>query len=165
MPTSTLIQYLDTVDSAGVDLGVTPSARRSVETYIARTTITTGDAVVFDNTATGSGAQGIVVATAAFNAAGRPGIVGVCLSGVVGTVGAPKLVRVVTSGLVVGRVAAATAAGALVSCTAANGVGAAVATGAGAATADSARAAATSYATTLDAEATGVALMSLSAAS
>lgn len=162
MATSNLIQYLETADSAGTDLGVTPSNRRQVETFIAKSSIALGDAVVLDNTQTGNGLQGLVVKSAGFAAAGVAGIVGVAAEAVTGTSGTPVKVRVVIAGEATVKVAAGTTAGSLVSCTAVASTGTAIVGGAGAATLNDVRAAATAYAVLLDAEASGLALAMVS---
>lgn len=162
MATSNLIQYLETSDSSGSDLGVTPSNRRQIETFIAKSTIAVGDAVILDNTQTGDGLQGLVVKSAGFNAAGVAGIVGVALDAVTATSTKALRVRVVISGEATVKVAAGTTAGSLVSCTAVASTGTAVVGGAGAATLNDVRAAATAYAVTLDAEASGLALAMVS---
>jgi len=48
MATSTLLQSLDLTDSSGAAIGVTPSNRRQIETYISGGTIAAGDLVAFD---------------------------------------------------------------------------------------------------------------------
>lgn len=159
MSTSNIIQHLDSSDALGVDFGAGPSSRRSVEAYLAVTTVAVGDAVVFDNAQTGTNRQGLVVLTAPFNAAGAAGVVGIVLEGGVGTAASPVRVKVVTKGLVISKMAAGTAAGALLSCTTVAGTGTTVTTGGGAATVDAARAAATAYAVALDAVAAGVGLV------
>jgi len=161
MATSTLIQYLDTKDASGVDLGVTPSARRQIEVFQCATAIAVGDAVVLDNAFTGTGAQGVVVKTAPFSTSGVAGIRGVSLDAVSAPTVAGTLskVRCVVAGEATAKVAAGTAAGALLSCTAVNGTGTTVAGGGGAATLTDVMARVTSYAVALDAEASGLALV------
>ena len=77
MATSTLIQSLDTKDSAGVAVGSTPSNRRQLETFIAGAAISAGDWVSFDLTKSGAIRVVTVIKTTA--AAGQANVVGVAL--------------------------------------------------------------------------------------
>ena len=54
MATTTPLQYLDTTDSAGAQLGATVSNRRTVERFIAGAAIASGDVVMLDATQTGA---------------------------------------------------------------------------------------------------------------
>jgi len=54
MATSTLIQSLDVVDSAGGAVGASPSNRSQVETFIAGSAVAIGDWVTFDTSKTGA---------------------------------------------------------------------------------------------------------------
>lgn len=77
MATSTLIQSLDTKDSAGVAVGATPANRRQLETFFAGAAIAAGDWVSFDTTKTGATRVVTVIKTAA--TAGQANVVGVAL--------------------------------------------------------------------------------------
>ena len=95
MATSTLIQYLESTDSAGAALGVTMSNRRQVETFIAEGAIAIGDAVAFNTNRAAEGEKTLYVFPAdtdsqhskcfvgvALEAAAAGGKVRVCISGV-----------------------------------------------------------------------------------
>ena len=58
MATSTLLQYLEPTDGAGVANGITPSNRRQTETFIASETLAVGDLVSLDLAATGNTTTG-----------------------------------------------------------------------------------------------------------
>ena len=78
MATTTPIQYLDTTDSAGADLGATVSNRRTVERFIAGGAIVAGDVVALDTTQTGAAKAAYVVQAGAV-ATGNPLAIGVAI--------------------------------------------------------------------------------------
>lgn len=79
MATSTLIQYLETVDAVtGAQLGPSPSNRRQIETFIAGGTVAVGDWVALDATKTGA-TKAVTVIKAGAAANGNPLVVGVCI--------------------------------------------------------------------------------------
>ena len=61
MATTTPLQYLDTTDSTGADLGAAVSNRRTVERFIAGGAIVAGDVVALDTSATGAAMAATVV--------------------------------------------------------------------------------------------------------
>lgn len=75
MATSSLIQYLEGTDAAGVTLGLTPSNRRVEETFIASSAITVGQWVALDLTTTLSdGDKSLKVAPADGNGGAGAGV-------------------------------------------------------------------------------------------
>jgi hypothetical protein len=64
MATSTLLQYLEPTDGSGVALGVTPSNRRQVETFIASEAIAANDLVSLDLSKTDDGDKALYVVKA-----------------------------------------------------------------------------------------------------
>jgi hypothetical protein len=77
MATSTLIQSLDTKDSAGVAVGATPSNRRQLETFIAGAAISAGDWVSLDLSKSGAIRATTVIKTTAV--VGQTNVIGVAL--------------------------------------------------------------------------------------
>ena len=78
MATMTPLQYLDTTDAAGADLGATVSNRRTVERFIAGAAIAAGDVVMLDVSQTGA-AKVVYVRQAGAVATGNPLAVGVAI--------------------------------------------------------------------------------------
>lgn len=102
MATSTLIQYLETVDAVtGAQLGPSPSNRRQIETFIAGGTVAVGDWVALDVTKTGA-TKAVTVVEAGAAANGNPLVVGVCIGSAesTGTLTVGSLVNVVVAGYV-----------------------------------------------------------------
>jgi hypothetical protein len=107
MATDTLIQYLETTDAAGVALDGAVSHRRQIETFIAGGTITAGEVVAFDTSATGA-ARAVTVVQAPNVATGAGGACGVALE----SVASGKRVKVIVAGYAEGvKCAAGVAAG------------------------------------------------------
>jgi len=94
MATSTLIQYLESVDGSGVALSGEISHRRQVETYLSGGAVTAGDVVMFDTSAAGA-ARALTVVQCANTATGEPRAAGVALDS---AAGAGEKVRVVVAG-------------------------------------------------------------------
>lgn len=96
MASSTLIQSLDTRDSAGVAVGATPSNRRQTEIFFAGAAIVAGDWVSFD--VSKSGAIRVVTVVKTTAVAGQSNVVGVALR----SAASGEKVEVVVSGYVEG---------------------------------------------------------------
>jgi len=98
MATSTLIQYLETTQVSGLgvtsSIGPATSDRSQVETFLAGGSITSGDWVIFDTSATGPTRVLQVIKSPA--TAGNPLVLGVALN----TVTSGQKVNVVVSGYV-----------------------------------------------------------------
>mgnify|MGYP005990913413 CR=1 FL=1 len=78
MATMTPLQYLDTTDSGGADLGAAVSNRRTVERFIAGAAIVAGDVVMLDVSQTGA-AKVVYVRQAGVVGTGNPLAIGVAL--------------------------------------------------------------------------------------
>lgn len=130
MATSTLIQYLETVDAiTGASLGASPSNRRQVETFIAGATVAVGDWLQFDTSKTGA-TKVVTVIQASANGTGNPLVVGVCLGSADsdGSLTAGSKINVVVGGYVTSaNVANAVAAAGVALTVEAAGAGQAVA--------------------------------------
>jgi len=107
MATSTLVQYLNTTTNLAAggttQVGVSPSNRRQVETFLTRTAITAGQLVAVDVTQMATDASGgltaTTVLTADFNSATvQKIVVGVALQSVTGTAASPQEIQVVVRG-------------------------------------------------------------------
>lgn len=107
MATSTLVQYLNTTTNLATggttQVGVTPSNRRQVETFLTRTAITKGQLVAVDVSQMATDATGGLTAvtgiTADFNSATvQKIVVGVALEAVTGTATSPQEIQVVVRG-------------------------------------------------------------------
>jgi len=96
MATSTLIQSLDTKDSAGGAVGATPANRRQTEIFFAGAAIAAGDWVSFDTSKSGATRVVTVIKTTA--TAGQSNVVGVALR----AAASGDKVEVVVSGYVEG---------------------------------------------------------------
>tara|TARA_R100000655_G_scaffold49495_1_gene87022 strand:+ start:1874 stop:2326 length:453 start_codon:yes stop_codon:yes gene_type:complete len=81
MATSTLIQYLEGTDAAGVSLGTTPSNRRQTETFIAAEAIAGRDAVSLALNKPADGDISLYVQKATSNVTSDTCFVGVALTG------------------------------------------------------------------------------------
>ena len=104
MATSTLIQYLNQTDAVtGASLGVTPSDRLKVETFLCGSTITKGQVVALDVTKmatdTTGGTTALTVIAADYNSATvQKIVVGVAAETVAGTASQSLPVRVIVRG-------------------------------------------------------------------
>ena len=96
MATSTLIQSLDTKDSAGGTIGATVSNRRQIEVFFAGAAIVAGEWVALDLSKSGATRAVTVVKTPA--AAGAVNVIGVAL----GSASTGEKVSVVVEGYVEG---------------------------------------------------------------
>jgi len=102
MATNNILQYLEQLDSAGADYGVTPSNRRVVETFIANGAIADGAWVSLDIDESGDGAKSLFVVEADGNGTGTQAVVGVAIDG--GAAAAGDKVNVQICGLVSAKV-------------------------------------------------------------
>jgi hypothetical protein len=111
MATSTLLQKLD----GGSDFGVTTSARRQVEVFIAAETVVEKDAVSLDLSQTEDGDKALKIVKADTGTATDKAFVGVVLKSAEpdGSLTAGSRIFVVTAGPVEANVAGATVAGSL----------------------------------------------------
>ena len=102
MATSTLLQYLEPTDGAGVANGITPSNRRQTETFIASETLAVGDLVSLDLAATGNGVKSLKIMKANTTTGADKCFVGVVLESVEsdGALTAGSSIRVVIRGIV-----------------------------------------------------------------
>jgi hypothetical protein len=107
MATSTLVQYLNTTTNLAAggttQVGVTPSNRRQVETFLTRTAIVKGQLVAVDvslmaTDATGGLTAATVIAADFNSATVQKIVVGVALESVTGTATSPQDVQVVVRG-------------------------------------------------------------------
>jgi len=107
MATSTLVQYLNTTTNLAAggttQVGMSPSNRRQVETFLTRTAITAGQLVAVDVSLMATDASGgltaATVITADFNSATvQKIVVGVALESVTGTSTSPQEIRVCVRG-------------------------------------------------------------------
>ncbi len=107
MATSTLVQYLNTTTNLAAggttQVGVSPSDRRQVETFLTRTAITAGQVVALDvaqmATDTSGGLTAVTVIAADFNSVPvQKVVVGVALESVTGTATSPQDIRVCIRG-------------------------------------------------------------------
>jgi len=104
MATSSLIQYLGTTDAVtGASLGVTPSDRLKVETFLTQSAITKGQVVALDITKmvadTTGGTTAVTVIAADYNSATvQKVVVGVAAESVTGTASLSAPIRVIVRG-------------------------------------------------------------------
>jgi hypothetical protein len=107
MATSTLVQYLNTTTNLAAggttQVGVTPSNRRQVESFLTRTAIVKGQLVAVDvslmaTDATGGLTAATVIAADFNSATVQKIVVGVALESVTGTATSPQDVQVVVRG-------------------------------------------------------------------
>jgi hypothetical protein len=77
MATSTLVQYLESTDAAGADLGITPSYRSQFETFIATEAIALGQAVGMDLSQSTDAKRALSVRLCDGNVGDRKNFVGV----------------------------------------------------------------------------------------
>lgn len=106
MATNTLIQYLEETQVTGlggtVTVGASTSNRSQTETFVAGGTITVGQWVQFDTSASGASIVATVIPASAATATGNPLVCGVCIGSAdsSGLLTAGHKVTVVVSGFV-----------------------------------------------------------------